>query len=41
MKQIRDRVGDLDVHRDTGVACTRIKMPDGSVEVEKQRFSTT
>jgi transposase len=41
MKQIRDKVGGLDVHRDGVVACTRIEMPDGSIEVEKQRFSTT
>lgn len=41
MKQIRDKVGGLDVHRDGVVACTRIQMPDGSVEVQKQRFSTT
>ena len=41
MKQIRDKVGGLDVHRDNVVACTRVKMPDGSVEVEKQRFATT
>ena len=41
MKQIRDKVGGLDVHRDGVVACTRIKMPNGEVEVEKQRFSTT
>ena len=41
MKQIRDKVGGLDIHRDTVVACTRVQMPDGSVEVEKQRFATT
>jgi len=41
MKQIRDRVGGLDVHRDSVVACTRIQMPNGQVEVEKKRFSTT
>ena len=41
MKQIRDRVGGLDVHRDSVVACTRIQMPNGQVEVEKERFSTT
>ena len=41
MKQIRDKVGGLDVHRDGVVACSRIQMPDGSVEVQKQRFSTT
>jgi transposase len=41
MKQIRDKVGGLDVHRDNVVACTRVMMPDGSVEVAKERFSTT
>ena len=41
MKQIRDRVGGLDVHRDTVVACTRIQLPTGEVEVSKQRFTTT
>lgn len=41
MKQIRDKVGGLDVHRDGVVACARIQMPDGSVEVTKERFSTT
>jgi transposase len=41
MKQIRDKVGGLDVHRDNVVACTRVAMPDGSVEVAKERFSTT
>ena len=41
MKQIRDKVGGLDVHRDSVVACSRIQMPDGSVEVQKQRFETT
>lgn len=41
MKQIRDKVGGLDVHRDSVVACTRIQAPDGSVETDKQRFSTT
>ena len=41
MKQIRDKVGGLDVHRDNVVACTRVTMPDGSVEVAKERFSTT
>jgi len=41
MKQIRDRVGGLDVHRDGVVACARIQMPDGSVEVQKARFATT
>ena len=41
MKQIRDRVGGLDVHRDSVVACTRIQLPNGQVEVEKERFTTT
>lgn len=41
MRQIRDRVAGLDVHRDTVVACIRITMPDGSLEVSKERFSTT
>ena len=41
MKQIRDKVGGLDVHRDNVVACTRVTMPDGEVEVSKQRFPTT
>ncbi len=41
MKQIRDKVGGLDVHRDGVVACARIQLPDGSIEVTKARFSTT
>jgi len=41
MKQIRDRVAGLDVHRDTVVACRRIAGPDGSIEVSKATFSTT
>ena len=41
MKQIRGKVGGLDVHRDTVVACTRVTMPDGDVEVAKRRFPTT
>ncbi len=41
MKRIRDRVGGLDVHRDTVVACTRVVAPDGEVEVTKQSFATT
>jgi transposase len=41
MKQIRDKVGGLDVHRDNVVACTRMKMPTGEVEVTKERFLTT
>ncbi len=41
MKQIRDKVGGLDVHRDSVVACSRIQLPDGPVEVRKERFTTT
>jgi transposase len=41
MKQIRDRVAGLDVHRDTVVACRRIASPGGSVEMSKATFSTT
>ena len=41
MKQIRDKVGGLDVHRDSVVACTRVTAPDRSVEVAKGRFATT
>jgi len=41
MKQIRDKVGGLDVHRDSVVACTRVTLPGGEVEVAKARFATT
>jgi transposase len=41
MKQIRDRVAGLDVHRDTVVACCRLRDPDGQVEVSKRSFATT
>ncbi len=41
MKQIRDKVGGLDVHRDSVVACTRVTMPNASIEVTKKRFATT
>jgi transposase len=41
MKQIRARVAGLDVHRDTVVACCRVRDPDGQVEVSKRSFSTT
>jgi transposase len=41
MKQIRDRVAGLDVHRDTVVACCCVAGPDRSVEVTKRSFSTT
>jgi transposase len=40
MRRIRDRVGGLDVHRDSVVAC--VELFDGhSVEVDKRTFSTT
>jgi len=40
MRRIHDRVGGLDVHRDSVVAC--VELFDGrSVEVEKHTFSTT
>jgi transposase len=40
MRRIRDRVGGLDVHRDSVVAC--VELFDGhSVEVDKHTFSTT
>ncbi|MGH9045467.1 MAG: IS110 family transposase [Acidimicrobiales bacterium] len=41
MKQMRDKVGGLDVQRDTVVACCRVVLPDHLVEVTKQSFSTT
>jgi transposase len=41
VKQIRDRVAGLDVHRDTVVACCRVRGPGGDVEVSKQRFART
>lgn len=41
MKQIRDKVGGLDVHRDTVVACWRVQQPDRSVDTTKQSFATT
>ena len=41
MKQIRDKVGGLDVHRDGVVACSRVRLPDGTVEVQEARFATT
>ena len=40
MKQIRDRVAGLDIHRDTVVACARIGGPTG-IEVTKESFPTT
>jgi transposase len=41
VKQIRDRVAGLDVHRDTVVACCRVRDPDGDVELSKRSFATT
>jgi transposase len=41
MKQIRDRVAGLDVHRDNVIACCRVREPSGEIEVSKRRFSTT
>jgi transposase len=41
VKQIRDRVAGLDVHRDSVVACCRVREPGGEVELSKARFSTT
>jgi transposase len=41
MKRIRDRVAGLDVHRDTVVACCRVWVPGGGVELSRERFETT
>jgi transposase len=41
MKQIRDRVAGLDVHRDSVVACCRVREPGGGIELSRQRFATT
>jgi hypothetical protein len=41
MKQIRDKVAGLDVHRDNVVAASRIVEPDRTVQVEKESFATT
>ncbi len=41
MKQIRDKVAGLDVHRDTVVSCCRVVQLDRSVDVTKQSFATT
>src|SRR5437870_6287781 len=41
VKQQADRVGGLDVHRDSVVATTRINEPGGEVTVTKKRFPTT
>ncbi|WP_298338257.1 transposase [Ferrimicrobium sp.] len=41
MKEIAEKVGGLDVHRDTVVACTRVREPDGMVTLSKETFATT
>src|ERR1035437_5065405 len=41
MKQIRDRVAGLDVHRDTVVACCRVPGARRSFKTTKRSFSTT
>jgi transposase len=41
VRQIRDRVAGLDVHRDNVVACCRVQDPDGQVGVSKRSFPTT
>lgn len=42
MRRIRDRVGALDVHRDSVSACAQIREPGQEVpSVEKARFATT
>ena len=41
MKQMRDRVAGLDVHRDNVVAANWIRQPGGEIEVTKKKFSTT
>lgn len=41
MKQVRDRVAGLDVHRDSVVAAARLHESDGHIEVVKKSFSTT
>lgn len=41
MKEITTSVAGLDVHRDSVVACSRIREPDGDVTVTKESFATT
>jgi transposase len=41
VKQIRDRVAGLDVHRDSVVACARIATPNTPIELDKEKFGTT
>lgn len=41
MKQIRDKVAGLDVHRDTVVACCRIEDSKRHIKLTKRTFGTT
>jgi transposase len=41
MKEIRDKVAGLDVHRDTMVACCRIQQRGRAVAITKRSFATT
>lgn len=41
MKQIRDRVAGLDVHRDSVMACARISDPGAEIAITKKKFTTT
>lgn len=40
MRQIRDRVGGLDVHRDFVLACARVPGPKGGPVPHKRKFAT-
>ena len=41
MRKIRSKVGGLDVHRDSVVACCQVADPDGVVNQSKETFTTT
>jgi transposase len=41
MEELRPRVGGLDVHKDSVVACARVPGPDGRRVAHKQRFAST
>ena len=41
MRQIRDRVAGLDVHKDSVVAAARVQDPDGTIGLTKASFTTT
>lgn len=41
MRQIRDRVGGIDVHRDFVLACARVPGPRGGPVAHKRKFATT